>query len=576
MESLKWGINYVSHDTGVACVDNDGKVVFAVSEERLSRVKKDDSFPSKSIDLTKLSYNISGKIYVPRLKYIPLRLRGFILSLNSVYNKKSTNVMNMWIHKSKTLIKNQLKAAKSKVNYPFMKKTINVDHHNAHAASAYYPSGFDNAVVLTLDGVGDFYSGGLYCGEGNSLVRKKKYFIHEAPFALDYQFVTALLGFKPNRHEGKITGLAAFGKYNENCINHMKNFLNKIWSKNNDIPELKNLGSKHWCNSLYLSTTPEGIEITKSFRKKYFSEFSDADLAFAIQYITEEEVIKLIQKEVDNIKDKNICLAGGLFANVKLNQKIKELGFKNIFIQPAMGDDGISYGAVFWELGKKGLKPKRFENVYFGPEYSKEEIKSVLDKYHLKYEYYEEGIEEKIAKLIHKGNIIARFDGRMEYGPRALGNRSILYHTTDKSINDWLNKNLRRTEFMPFAPVTLEEEAHKCYKNLNGSDYAAQFMTITFDCTDYMIKNSPAVVHIDGTARPQLINSRINPSYYKIVKEYFKLTGIPSLVNTSFNMHEEPIVCTPEDAVRSFLEGRINYLAIGKFLVKGENLKIKK
>jgi carbamoyltransferase len=156
----------------------------------------------------------------------------------------------------------------------------------------------------------------------------------------------------------------------------------------------------------------------------------------------------------------------------------------------------------------------------------------------------------------------------MEYGPRALGNRSILYQTTDKTVNDWLNKRLKRTEFMPFAPVTLREYAGRCYKNIVGAESPSQFMTITFDCTDWMKEHCPAVVHIDGTARPQIIDRDVNPSYYRILDEYRKITGIPSIVNTSFNMHDEPIVCSPADALRSFRDGRLDYLAIGNFLIE--------
>ena len=158
----------------------------------------------------------------------------------------------------------------------------------------------------------------------------------------------------------------------------------------------------------------------------------------------------------------------------------------------------------------------------------------------------------------------------MEYGPRALGNRSVLYHAKDPSVNEWLNKRLGRTEFMPFAPATLYEFAEKCYINIKGAEHAATFMTITFDCTDYMKKTSPAAVHIDGTARPQLVHKDINPSFYKIINEYHKLTGIPSVINTSFNMHEEPIVCTPSDAIRAFKLGKLEYLAIGNYIVKGQ------
>jgi len=164
--------------------------------------------------------------------------------------------------------------------------------------------------------------------------------------------------------------------------------------------------------------------------------------------------------------------------------------------------------------------------------------------------------------------VVARFDGRMEYGPRALGNRSIMYHAREPEVNQWLNKRLGRTEFMPFAPVTLYEAREKCYLNIKGAEHTAEFMTITFDCTDFMRDNCPAAVHVDGTARPQLIRREVNPGYYDIVKEYEKLSGIPSLINTSFNMHEEPIVNSPEEAVRAFIQGALDYLAIGPFLVK--------
>jgi carbamoyltransferase len=155
----------------------------------------------------------------------------------------------------------------------------------------------------------------------------------------------------------------------------------------------------------------------------------------------------------------------------------------------------------------------------------------------------------------------------MEYGPRALGNRSILYHAREPAVNQWLNQRLGRTEFMPFAPATLFEKRRDCYCNVDGAEYAAEFMTLTFDCTDAMKRDSPAAVHVDGTARPQLVTERSNPSFHRVLTEYYRLTGIPSVINTSFNMHEEPIVCTPDDAIRAFLQGNLEYLAIGQFLV---------
>jgi carbamoyltransferase len=205
--------------------------------------------------------------------------------------------------------------------------------------------------------------------------------------------------------------------------------------------------------------------------------------------------------------------------------------------------------------------------MYFGADFSDQEIEKLLKDYNTDYEFHKD-IEKKVAELLAHGKVVARFAGKMEYGPRALGNRTIMYQATDPTVNDWLNKRLGRTEFMPFAPVTLKEYADACYLNMNGAAHAARFMTITFDCTDWMKKHCPAVVHVDGTARPQLIDQDLEPSYYRIVDEYRKITGLPAVINTSFNMHEEPIVCTPYDALRAFQLGHLDFLAINQFLVK--------
>ena len=206
------------------------------------------------------------------------------------------------------------------------------------------------------------------------------------------------------------------------------------------------------------------------------------------------------------------------------------------------------------------------EHVYLGPEYTAAEMRAALEAAELAFEEPAD-LPSHVAARIHAGDVVARFAGRMEFGPRALGNRSILYHGREPGVNQWLNERLGRTEFMPFAPVTLFEAGTRCYHNLAGAEHTAEFMTITFDCTDFMKEHCPAAVHVDGTARPQLIRREVNPGYYDIVAEYEKLSGVPCLINTSFNMHEEPIVCSPEDAIRAFLEGRIDGLALGPYYV---------
>ena len=236
-----------------------------------------------------------------------------------------------------------------------------------------------------------------------------------------------------------------------------------------------------------------------------------------------------------------------------------------------MGDGGLALGAALF-LYNKNIDPlnQELKEVYLGPNYSDEEIEQSIKRNNLKYSK-EKNIAKIIANLLLKGKVVARFDGRMEYGPRALGNRTILYKTNDKNVNDWLNKRLKRTEFMPFAPVTLAEDINLCYENPRCSEYSTRFMTMTLNCTDFMKRNCPGVVHLDGTARPQIISKDENPIYYNILKEYKKLSGLPCLINTSFNMHESPIVCTPQDAIDSFKEGYLDYLAIGNFLIKNND-----
>jgi len=223
-------------------------------------------------------------------------------------------------------------------------------------------------------------------------------------------------------------------------------------------------------------------------------------------------------------------------------------------------------GAALLAFNGSSARSEPIADVFWGPCFNEAQIAEALGRAQLPFDHYLP-IEPKIAQLIAEGKVVARFDGRMEYGPRALGNRSILYHAREPEVNQWLNQRLGRTEFMPFAPATLYEHRDDCYKNIDGADYAAQFMTVTFDCTERMKRECPAAVHVDGTARPQLVTSTSNPSFYRIISEYHRLTGIPSVINTSFNMHEEPIVCTPDDAIRAFLQGNLEYLAIGNFLV---------
>ena len=302
-------------------------------------------------------------------------------------------------------------------------------------------------------------------------------------------------------------------------------------------------------------------------------DFDRADLAASVQTHTEDMVVQYVRHWLARTGKTQVAMAGGLFANVSVNRRVHEIpGVTEVFIHPGMSDEGMSVGATlaaYYDTPESRPEKRRLcmEHVYLGPEFSDEDIRKALAREGINAEYHPD-IELVIAAKLAEGAVVARFNGHMEYGPRALGNRSILYQPTDPSVNDWLNEALRRTEFMPFAPSTLAEEAERCYRHVEGARNTARFMTITFECTPWMRQHCPGVVHVDETARPQLVSPEDNPSYYAIIREYYRLTGLPSIINTSFNMHEEPIVCTPEDAIRAFKLGHLDYLAIGHYLAR--------
>ena len=295
-------------------------------------------------------------------------------------------------------------------------------------------------------------------------------------------------------------------------------------------------------------------------------KFSKEDIAAATQHRIEEVIIEFIK---DNIKVKSkLALAGGVLSNVKINQKISELSkINDIYVFPNMGDGGLAVGCAILSYNKyKKFKPRLAKSMYLGPKYSNDKILKEIKKNKLKY-FKSKNPNKFIAEKLHEGSVIACFQGRMEFGPRSLGNRSILVNACDKSVNNWLNKKLKRTEFMPFAPITLKNYAGKMYKELHNKSIATKFMTVTTKCTKEAIKKSPAAVHIDNTARPQIINKKDNKKIHNILIEYLKISKIPNLINTSFNVHEEPIVCSPNDAIRAFKSSKLDYLYIEDYIV---------
>ncbi|MFQ3567075.1 MAG: carbamoyltransferase C-terminal domain-containing protein [Aggregatilineales bacterium] len=564
-------------DSGAAIIE-DGRIIAAINEERLARLKLVTGFPRASIlEVLRLSNTsvdelsavlIGGKddLLVDELEpfdgwfqYKPSGIGGII--------KRSTHLFARYRNELPfletayyTLLEptfqrrraglRQILEAEFGITCPIEF----VDHHFCHITSAYYTSGFDDALVISLDGGGDAKSGRVYTvrdGVFESLDETATY----NSLGNYYAYVTHMCGFKAMKHEGKITGLAAHGE--PKYLDLLREFI---------VVEEGRLVNKG--RVVFQSAIDElGRRLPKGWTRE--------DMAASIQVHFEELTASFVQYWARKTGLRKVAVAGGVFANVRVNQVVHELAeVDEIHIHPHMGDGGLAVGA-----GLAACVPGTLErtmpavrepiaDVYLGTELTDEAILAAFRKFGLEPEAFDGPIEEMVADLLVQGHVVARANGRMEYGPRALGNRSILYQPTDRSVNDWLNHNLRRTEFMPFAPSTLYEERERCFENVAGADHAAEFMTITFDCTPWMRESMEGVVHVDGTARPHLVRKDRNPSFYRIIEAFYERTGLPAIINTSFNMHEEPIVCSAEDCVRAFISGNLDYLAIGNYLVK--------
>jgi carbamoyltransferase len=565
-----------------AAILKDGRILSAIAEERLCRMKMASGMPRQAIHQVMADAGISAKAIdvvavaqkVSVFEPEPIPWNGWFDGKHAgkprPFEKISGTLAPIagylpFAQKAHHQLKDLL-SRKRLVQIPeLLEKEYAItapvnyyDHHYCHATSAYFTSNFDRALVVTLDGGGDGLSGSVYQGENGRLMRLA---VVDSFNSLGnfYSYITHLCGFKAESHEGKITGLAALGK--PSYINILREFVS-----------YEDPGQIHYSVPMYHRSA------LKQIASRLPADFDKADLAASVQLLLEEIGIEFTRFWLRKTGIRSIAVAGGVFSNVKFNQHVHELAeVDNFFVHPAMDDSGLAVGGAFAALAEEPSVDakcllQRLSDVYFGTSYRDDEIHEFIEAFGFE-ATYEARITESVAKLLAEGHVVARFTGKMEYGPRALGHRSILYQTTDPSINDWLNAQLLRTEFMPFAPATLQEYADECFDGLDGARDSARYMTITFNCTEKMRVQSPGVVHVDGTARPQILDPETAPDLYEITKAYHKLTGIPSLINTSFNMHGEPIVCTPEDALRSFKQGNLNYLAIGHWLVVHPDLK---
>lgn len=593
------GLNLAIDATAVLL--KDGKIIAAIGEERLSRKKLHLGFPRRAVkmcleigkirgedvDVAVVSFNeyltahplITEILFHPdvgqiepenNITFIALLKEG-IRTVRNYPNAYLSGLMPwQWEQYNRDRYLQELHAL-GITNA----RLETVDHHLAHAASAFYCSGFSDALIVTADGAGDRLSATLSIGEQGNIRR-----IQSVPkrfsFGLLYAAVTKYLGFKPHRHEGKITGLAAYGS-SERTLPVLRRLLTvssngRIIGAIGQYPKERRLERLRWFMRGSFLRQWEVNEMIGVFRRE-FRGIRREDVAAGVQEWLEETVSIWVQKALRKTKKHTVALAGGVFANVRLNQRISELpGVKHIYVQPNMGDGGTALGATLLVLRDhltshgKQLSPRLMRHVYFGPSFSDKDIQDAIHRARQRARRVRD-IEGYAAQAVASGKIVGWFQGAMEFGPRALGNRSLLAPATDRSINDSLNTRLKRTEFMPFAPSMLSSDTKRYLHYHRPSDIPSRFMTITFDCTRAAKKEIPAVVHVDGTARPQLVDRNANPRYYRVLKEYKRLTGLSAFVNTSFNIHEEPIVCTPNDAIRSYKLGSCDILILGNYVV---------
>lgn len=574
------------HDSGVALLDN-GEIIFCANEERYNRKKHSGGFPEKSLqklrefieESDKKEWNISaiaiGSLIHVRHgapdSYGPQQKIHYNL-LTSIIRKLSKLSLGRWALNSRFVasllrfIVPNLQRGRKKKLVGLISETLGqdlsqvnavlVDHHISHAYSAYFTSGFRDSLVLTFDAQGDgICSRVLLCKNGKIRELKNQPFFSSVGYY--YTIVTVILGFKGGQ-EGKVTGLSACGKPDK-----VYKILKERISYNEKTLKFKNSGLYYIDEIDYL--------------KNSLSDFSREDIAAGVQFLLENYVCSYLEDIIVkfNITSTDLCLAGGIFANVLLNNRLSKLtNIKKIFVHPNMGDGGLPLGAAFYLSNriKPGLVSQQLDSVYLGSAYTDDYIQSLLDEYQIQYQA-ESNIEDIAGELLSKGNILCVFQGRMEYGPRALGNRSIIAKADLSSINDKLNGKLQRSEFMPFAPSVLEEYASD-YFALNESNLlASEFMTMVVDCREKCKEVAPGIVHIDGTARPHIVKKEINTRYHKILRAFYERTGVALVLNTSFNMHDEPIVESPEDALRAFKRSNIDYLLLGSFLISQKDVE---
>ncbi len=551
------------HDAGAAVVE-DGIIRVAINEERLSKRKLDVGFPRLSIlaclDYLKLKpsdiesaaasttdFSKTLTRVFPSLKesYYMFRRRKIdkpkLIGLRRSFKYKTTTIGNLHDF-CKSVSEHYLKKELKKLG--FNCKLHLVDHHTAHAAGACYTSGFKKSLCITLDGVGDALSGSVNVFDNGSIKRIAAIPARDS-IGIFFEQVTTLLGFRELEDEGKVMCMADYSYPIEDERNKMIDFFSvdglRIKARFSAAKMYSHIGRIAW-------------------------NHPREQVAYMAQRVLEKNMVGLFQNAIDETGLKNVCWSGGIASNVKANMKIRLLdGVKNWFVFPHMGDGGLAAGAALYVSNLvEGSKPYRMKDAYLGTEYSDDDIEEGLKASGLKYEERKD-IAEFAGDIISKENYVFWFQGRMEYGPRALGNRSILASAGSEKIKDMLNVRVKQREwYQPFCPSLLDTERRKLFKDADSVD---SFMTMAYMARENKINEIKSVVNVDGSSRPQMVRDE-NEKYRALLKRMKKNTGNGVALNTSFNLHGFPIVLSPADALSIMLKTKTKYMAIGNFWVE--------
>jgi carbamoyltransferase len=556
---ISLGINYSQMHDSSACIVRDGELLFAVAEERLSRVKHDARFPVLAIKacLDFASVRADELDYVcfgwsaPRATY----LHDLADFARGRHPASFLNVLNSTRHFLS--MQHQRGGERCFIQRfgPTRARMLFVDHHLSHAISAYAYSGFEEAAVVVVDGRGAWEATSIWHGSGGRLEH-----VLTIPWpnslGLFYAAFTEYLGFQPNSDEWKVMGLAPYGQPGAD----LRDFIaldHGLYRVN--APALLGRGNAH----------ASAVELRLGARRAPESAIDSChkDVAFAVQDACEQAMMALARLAIEKTSCRNLCLAGGVALNSKANGKILASGLAdNLFIQPAASDDGVALGAAlapYLEVDKR-LPTTQMRHASLGPEYSEAEIEKVLRTYKLRSTRLGDPAKTT-AELLASGKIVGWFQGRMEFGPRALGSRSILADPRDPEMNAKVNSAVKFREWWrPFAPSLLAEAAGDYLESATDSPFMILTSPVKADKRGVI----PAVTHVDGSARPQTVEENVNPLYWRLIKEFGQRTTVPVLMNTSFNLRGEPMVCSPTDAVRTFFSSGMDALAIGTFLVE--------